>query len=270
LSEIFIQFAIVANVLICTQVDKWANSIVSAIPYLSGKYLPMYQSFRSLAIALLTTLTFSACFDIEEVIHFKTADSGTVAYIVDVSQMMDMIKKFGNIVSNEDEVGKDSQKQMTNNFDEVKLALEGIPGVSNVEQIDDEANNKFGIRADFANIAALNRVLAEVYKEADDKSMPEFVLRKKKIYEYLQPIDLKASFTKTLDLDAGVGSADIDPTMFFENMSVTSRMIFAGKKVKKSTNPDAIISADRHTLSLTTFPFKSGNTTTLKNQVSVK
>lgn len=228
----------------------------------------MFHRILVFATALLSALLFSGCFDIEEVIHFKTAESGTVTYTVDVTKMAGAVKMLEDMLGGKKEESS-GNTELKSSFEEAKLVLESIKGVSNVTAIDDETNYRFGIRADFDNIRSLNRVLAEIYRVSSAKGYPDFVRRKKKTYEYLEPVDLKESFSESFQFGKGEQEA-MDPAMFLDDMTFTSKIIFRDKKIKKATNVASLVSGDKHTIVLTTYPFNPAKSVPLKNKVTVQ
>jgi len=244
----------------------------------------MKKHFKSLSIALAAVIIFSSCFKIEQVIRFKGLDSGSVEYVVDLSSMMSMIKSLegmgGEVNTEEAEEAKtpDSEELIKSSFGEIKIILEAIEGVSGVALIDEEEKARFGIRADFASMKALNTLLSVLNDEAEEKkdfTYREFVSRKKNNYEYLEPIDLKANLAKSLNMEGDSKEeasplGGVDPMMFFNELSVSNKMVFENKKVKKTTNPASVISEDKHAVQIISYPFKKENTVILKNKVTVQ
>jgi hypothetical protein len=245
-----------------------SSSVSSAL-----NLIDMWRYFKLVCIVLTISIFCSSCFQIEEVIRFKEKESGTVEYMIDLSSMMDMVKMLGQMSDSAKSETPEASTMLANSFGEVKTQLEKIAGISNVVQVDDTDNSRFGIRADFANIKALNTALSLLYDVSDNKedhTYYEFVKLKKNTYEYLEPIDIRANIEKSLALvdaeNSSVGG--IDPMMFFNDLSISSKLIFDNKTVKNSKNAGAVVKDD--TVELTSYPFRKESTTTLKNSITVK
>lgn len=116
----------------------------------------MPAALRSRIVALFTLLVlFTGCITIEENYTFKKDGSGTMEYVVDMSQIGEMMKAFEDMGDG----GKKSDEEMgqLDLKDEV-AALKGVPGIKKVKV---KAKDKFVQKLSFAfaDVNALNAAL---------------------------------------------------------------------------------------------------------------
>lgn len=111
----------------------------------------MKYKLSILGVAL--TLLFSACFEIEEKVHFnKDGKSGKVEYGYDFTNMMEMLTSImpDSIKESSDEL----DGKMKENIGEKENQLKDIKGISNLKTSKD--GYKFVVSFDFSDIDALN------------------------------------------------------------------------------------------------------------------
>jgi len=106
-------------------------------------------------IALTTALLFlSGCITIFEKYTIHSDGSGTMEYIIDMSEMLDMMSAFSD----------SSQEMESPGIDETMRAalpgLEEIQGITNVELTGDNARYIAGVKFDFTDAKALNKAMA--------------------------------------------------------------------------------------------------------------
>jgi hypothetical protein len=108
--------------------------------------------FRSALLGLL--LVFTGCLTIEEQYTFKKDGSGAMTYIVDMSEMGEMMKGIEKMSESLGE--KDSEPMM--DMDDEATALKGMAGISKVK-VNKKKNWVRSISFRFADINALNQAL---------------------------------------------------------------------------------------------------------------
>ncbi|HEX2901565.1 MAG TPA: hypothetical protein VHS96_17770 [Bacteroidia bacterium] len=115
------------------------------------KYFNIFFGFALLTIAIGT----SSCFDIFEEYEFNADGSGKATMIVDVSKMVDMMSAFGDAM---DSTGEGGDKSMDQMFDENETynMLKSLPGITNVQNLNDKEKKQIGYSFEFKDIEALN------------------------------------------------------------------------------------------------------------------
>ena len=116
-----------------------------------------FKLFFSLALVVIT-LGASSCFDILEEYEFHADGSGKATVLVDVAKMMDMMEAFGSAMdSTGNEAGKSMDEMFTEN--QTVAQLKAIPGISNVQDLNNRDTKQIGYSYEFKNIEALNQAL---------------------------------------------------------------------------------------------------------------
>jgi hypothetical protein len=118
------------------------------------KYFKTFFGFALLTIVIGT----SSCFDIFEEYEIRADGSGKASMIVDVSKMVDMIEAFGSAM---DSTGEGGDKSMDELFAENETfnMLQNIPGITNVQNLNDREKKQIGYSFEFKDIEALNSAL---------------------------------------------------------------------------------------------------------------
>ena len=221
----------------------------------------------------LVSMTLTSCLHILEEVTFKDKGNGTYSMTLDMSEvkgMMDMMKGMaGDSLSGDSTAimqGSDaaapgvdnSMSQMGEQLSSVATSLKGVQGLSNVKEMNDTVNLKFGYSFDFADVAALNRALKIINKDKYDSKTEEVFKFSGKNFERLSTGDLGAEIKKALseggDEEGGEESMDMMKMMFGE-MSYTQLYHFPDRQIKKSDNSLAEVTDDNHTMKIIIKPF---------------
>ena len=228
-----------------------------------------------LAVLAMVSMTLTSCLHILEEVTFKDKGNGSYAMTLDMSElkgMMDMMKGMtGDSLSGDstailggdaptDQPAVDnSMSQMGEQLSSVAASLKGIQGVSNVVEVNDTSNLKFGYTFDFVDVAALNRALKIINKEKYDSKTDEIFKFTGKNFERLGAGDLGEEIKKALaegggEEEGGEESMDM-MKMMFADMSYTQVYHFPDREIKKSENSLAALSDDNHTMTILIKPF---------------
>ncbi len=227
-----------------------------------------------LAVLAMVSMTLTSCLHILEEVTFKDKGNGSYAMTLDMSElkgMMDMMKGMtGDSLSGDSTaiLGGDaaaqpavdnSMSQMGEQLSSVAASLKGIQGVSNVVEVNDTSNLKFGYTFDFVDVAALNRALKIINKEKYDSKTDEIFKFTGKNFERLGAGDLGEEIKKALaegggEEEGGEESMDM-MKMMFADMSYTQVYHFPDREIKKSENSLAALSDDNHTMTILIKPF---------------
>lgn len=269
------------------------------------KNLKIFSFFSLITCSLLL----SGCLNILEEITFKKDGSGTYALTLDMGEMKSMMDMFKNMAPGADstgttagEDGKDLNADDIQNKDSetptgdepaaevppsdmsqigeqltggIAKSLKGVPGISNIVEVNDTAAFKFGYTFEFANVEALNKAIKIINKEKYDAKADETYKFSKKKFERLSAGNIGEELKKALseggDEDSGEeGSMDMLKS-FFADMTYTQVYHFPDKKVKSSSNSLSTLSDENHTVTIVQKPFsedqamkKAGITTSVK------
>jgi hypothetical protein len=262
------------------------------------------KNFQKLALTALTvaSLALTGCLNILEEVTFRKNGSGTYAMTIDMGEMkgmMDMLKnmKPGDLgLDSLGTPGSDStatdgisvvspdgkpdgmpanplgdgnaMSQMGEQLSSVSKSLENVQGLSNVREINDSTNFKFGYSFDFANMAALNKAMKIINKEKYESKAEEVFKYDGKNFERLGAGDLGAEIRKSL-AESENSEAEMGMDMvktFFSDMTYKQVYSFPDQKVRKSSNEISEISADGKTLTIALKPF---NEDQQKKKISV-
>jgi hypothetical protein len=127
----------------------------------------------------------------------------------------------------------------------------------------------FGYSFEFENVEALNNAIYALNKDKfEGKKAPAFVANKKS-FERTSAFDMGQLISQAMSQgEEGEGMDMVK--MFFAEMKYTQVYHF-DKKVKKSANADAQISADGKTVTLVAKPFSDGaSTKSVTNTLKLK
>lgn len=125
----------------------------------SGIPLPrtLYPFIMRTALTLLLLVVFTGCLTIEENYTFKKNGSGTMEYVVDLSEMGEMLKSFGDMAGEDgkkDDKGDMGAMDMQGHAD----LLKQIPGIAKVK-LDTKKEWVQRLSFSFKDIEALNLAL---------------------------------------------------------------------------------------------------------------
>ena len=207
--------------------------------------------------AFVSMFLFSGCIDFLEDITYHRDGSGTYKFTMDMGAIKSMIDGLGDLGDKDKDEDdstspdkKDPTSDINEKFDELKTKLQDIEGISHFESINDTANYVFGFSFDFKNLAALDKAL----HKQNDKLATSTVLfsGKKRLLSRSNKGSLAESFQKEMmgdDEDSEMAKA------MFEDMKMRTVYHF-DRKVKSSSNPNSLISADYKTVTLDYYPLK--------------
>jgi hypothetical protein len=222
----------------------------------------MQKYFKTLfGIALFTLMIgFSSCFDIVEEYHFNADGSGTAKMTVDVSQMMDMMAAFGGAMDSL-KSGDGELDKMDEMFDDTKVVetLKKLPGIKNVQNLNDREAKVVGYSYEFANIEALNTAMIA---SNDDMSLSNMMgmrggaeneeTRENSIaYEgkkFVRTFDMKMDQEKE-QADDEKQAMDL-AMMMFKDAKYAIHYTFDRKVKKVKKNDAAVIGADSKSVSI--------------------
>ncbi|MDQ3100850.1 MAG: hypothetical protein M3R08_05650 [Bacteroidota bacterium] len=117
----------------------------------------MFQFRSKLAATVALLILFTGCLTIEENYTFKKNGSGTMEYVVDMSEVGEMMKTLGEMAEAEGS-GKPPDDMGTLDMNDELIALKKIPGIKRVKL---DAKKKWvqRLKFNFKDVTALNAAL---------------------------------------------------------------------------------------------------------------
>jgi len=171
----------------------------------------LYRIFFVLGLFFLP-----GCITVYEKYTFNSNGSGTMEYLIDMSEFYTMMNSFSGSLPDED-------IQIDQSFMEIAEELKNIKGVSNVQLTGNNQEYIFGIKYDFSDPPSLNRAMA-------------FILQKK--YDQVEYLSIKgknitrySSISEEFSTEKIIGNEEneMDETMIkeiFEKMNYKIYMDF--------------------------------------------
>lgn len=208
----------------------------------------MHASFRSRALALFTLLiVFTGCITIEEHYTFKKDGSGTMEYVVDMSEIGEMMKAFEDLGDKKggDGVGDMSALDMKEEME----ALKKIPGIKKVK-VNDKKKFVQRLQFSFADVNALNAALNVLMQDSVGGPHTFFTWEGNTL--------VRTNNDHARQIGAGMGKEDdpsdtTDMTQFLEAMKYTYSFTFASPIANTGAAPGMLQeSTDARTVKLNT------------------
>lgn len=214
---------------------------------------------------VLLILICSSCFEIKEILSLRKDGTGSYQFIIDMSQSRAMLSMLENMGDEDTTSEKKSPfEEVDESFEETKARLEAIEGIINVASIKDEENLQFGVEFEFLNSYSLNKALNRINIEKEEQ------MGKEKIYFNFSKRSFERynteNFTDELLRSTGMGEDSLNIGMFFKDLSYTTSYSLP-KKVKSMTNPDATLSGDKKTVTVTYYPFRGEDEPNFSNKI---
>lgn len=225
------------------------------------------KSLKWLLLVLMGTTMLTSCFDILEEVTYHKDGSGEFKYVFDMSglkPMMDMVAAM-------DSTGEMSMDTLSALSREFSSKVQGLAGISDIEEIKNEETFHYGVSFKFDNLDALNAAVNQLTEgpgistgEADifDGSKKKFIR--------LDAGKISSIFDEMMG-EAGGENAEM-AMMFLKDVSYTTVYHF-DKKVKKMSNEKAVLSNDKKTVTLKYFIFdddRGGKNATIANTIKMK
>lgn len=237
------------------------------------------KNWKNLLVLLFASgsLLLTGCLHIIEEVTFRNDKSGTYKMTIDMSEvksMMDAFKGMGEDSTATDSTGEqgvvteepaeepaaaeedNSMAAMGSELTGVTNSLKGIPGITNVQEMNDTSTYQFGYSFDFANVDALNKALKIINKEKYDARADETFKFTGKSFERIGVADIGAELKKALsESDEGDEESMEMIKMFFADMTYEQVYTFPDRMVKKSTNKLSELDPAGHTVKIVLKPF---------------
>ena len=118
---------------------------------------------KRILLPLLAVLAFTGCITIEENYTFKKDGSGTMEYVVDMSEIGDMMKAFEEMDKSGDV--KDAADMGTMDMKAKVAELNKVPGINKVK-VNDKQKYVQRLKFAFADVNALNAALNQLMPDS--------------------------------------------------------------------------------------------------------
>ena len=118
---------------------------------------------KRILLPLLAVLAFTGCITIEENYAFKKDGSGTMEYVVDMSEIGDMMKAFEEMDKSGDV--KDAADMGTMDMKAKVAELNKVPGINKVK-VNDKQKYVQRLKFAFADVNALNAALNQLMPDS--------------------------------------------------------------------------------------------------------
>ncbi|MGF1532330.1 MAG: hypothetical protein ACFCUI_01400 [Bernardetiaceae bacterium] len=125
-------------------------------------------------IWLLVLPFLTACFEIKEEIKLRKDGSGNYAFTLDMSQLVTMAEAFRE-ESEEDSPSNKLLEGTAGSF----AKLEGIRGISNVQETTDEEAGVLSVSFDFRDMDALNEAFRKMSADSTGRAIADVMVAKK-------------------------------------------------------------------------------------------
>lgn len=230
------------------------------------------QQLRMILMLLACSIAFTGCFEmVEEVNHNSKTGDGNYKFVMDMSGMKMMFEMAAAM----DTTGQMNMDTLSALSKEFVTKVDGLSGISNVKEVSDLENFKFGVSFDYKSLAALNVAAGQLFEDGQISSGggEAFFKGKKKKFERL---DAKGFGGMMDQMMGGMGGGEAEEmemaSQFLKDVSYTMIYTF-DKKVKKMSNSQATLSGDKKTVTLKYFMFdeeRGGANGTVENIIKLK
>jgi hypothetical protein len=196
---------------------------------------------KHLMVALLLAVGSTACIQINEEITLAADESGQMSWTMDMKGLRTLMESMGG-----GDTGETSGK-MDSTFQEMKVKLEAVPGISNVQQVSQADDMTFGVSFNFQNLAALNQAMAVIKDgKENSKQKDELVMGKKKLTRSVANPNMGGD----TDL-ANMKDSDLEMAKMFLDGANYNMVIHLPRKAKKASNKYAKIEDGGKTVRVT-------------------
>jgi len=195
-------------------------------------------------LIFVAALSLQSCFEIREVVTFREDGSGSFSLSIDLSQVKQMLKGFGQQEELED--GSPFQN-MESEYHKTREKLEDVDGITNMRFISENDGYVITTGFDFSDVTALNNGMDVVYEnETEFEAVPEYYRFKRRNFERTAShnfLDLvKNEFSGS---DMAVEGMDL--STLFADVAYVNEIHFEGRKIRRVKSGNVEVSDDGST-----------------------
>lgn len=183
-------------------------------------------------LVIAMACSFTSCISIVEKVFFKKNGSGTYTMTLDMSKIASMMTMFGE--DDQTNEMEDAMNGMNEGFEQAKAKLEGVAGISNINQEMDKKTLTYTMAFDFSNVDALNEGLNRYFANEDDNGDYTYFTSKKKEFTRTSFNRFSKALNEEMNSDE---DSDFDPAVLMADAYFESILIFE-KDIRSYSNSD--------------------------------
>ena len=190
---------------------------------------------------------------VEKVNHNSKTGNGNYKFTMDMSGMKMMFEMAAAM----DTTGQMNMDTLSALSKEFVNKVDGLSGISNIQEISDLENFTFGVAFDYKSLSALNVAAGQLFEDGQISSgaSEPFFKGKKKVFERLDAKGFSGMMDQMMGRMGGGEAEEMEmASQFLKDVSYTMVYTF-DKKVKKMSNEQASLSGDKKTVTLKYFMF---------------
>ncbi|MEZ4980010.1 MAG: hypothetical protein R2769_00160 [Saprospiraceae bacterium] len=226
------------------------------------------KSFKWIFLVLFSATMLTSCFEIIEEVTYHKDGSGELKYVFDMGGLKPMLEMAAAM----DTTGQMNMDTLGMISKEFVNKVEGLKGITNIAEISDADNLKFGVSFNFDDPESLNTAVNQLMESPGLMSGETTTFEgSKKKFTRLASKNLTGIFDEILG-ETGAGENGEMAMMFLKDVSYTTIYHF-DKKVKKMSNDKAVLSDDKKTVTMKYYLFdedRGGKNATLENEIKLK
>lgn len=183
-------------------------------------------------LVIAMACSFTSCINIIEKVFFKKNGSGTYTMTLDMSQIASMMSMFGE--GEQMDQMDEALSGMNEGFDQAKTKLEGITGISNIQQEMDKETLTYTMGFDFTNVEALNDGLNRYFANKEDNNEYTYFTQAKKKFTRTEHDRFSKALNEQLNSEK---DAEFDPSALMGDAYFETVLVFE-KDIKSFSNSD--------------------------------
>lgn len=236
------------------------------------------------ALLAVCVLTLSSCFHIIEEVTFRDSGKGSYSMMFDMSDFKNIIAMLQNMAPADSSGGQTAQMPVMQGNPIGKeqggmaVLLKDMKGISNILEVTDSTNLKFGFTFDFEDVTSLNKALKTFQTGQTSDGQEDTFKFDGQSFERRGANDFVEAMKKNMSENKSEGNQDSPKgmdmamfKMFFGNMSFKQIYHFPDREINERDNSSGNVSEDKHTLNIVIKIFdeepqkKKGNSITTVN-----
>lgn len=183
-------------------------------------------------LVIAMACSFTSCINIVEKVFFKKNGSGTYTMTLDMSKIASMMAMFGE--DDQTNEMEEAMNGMNEGFEQAKAKLEGVAGISNINQEMDKKTLTYTMAFDFSNVDALNDGLNRYFANEDDNRDYTYFTSKKKEFTRTSFNRFSKALNEEMNSDEDPG---FDPAVLMADAYFESILTFE-KDIRSHSNKD--------------------------------
>lgn len=181
-------------------------------------------------LIMFASMSLHSCFEIREIVRLNRDGSGTFSLVLDMSELKQMLKGFGE---NEEVAAESPLQDMEEKYDETMEKLKATDGISNARLESEEDGYVVISSYDFSDLEALNRGMEIIYgDEEPDDELNSYYVKKRRKFERTAAHDFLYQIKNEFDMEASEAEG-MDLSAIFSDVAYVNQVIFEDMEVRK-------------------------------------